>query len=187
MSFLEILLIATGLAMDAFAVSIGAGTSGQITGGRAAFRLAFHFGFFQFFMPILGWFAGIYVEPYVAFWDHWIAFGLLAFIGMRMISAGMQPIEASKKNNPSKGFTLIMLSVATSIDAFAVGFSLSLLRLQIWYPSVIIGVVTAGLSLLGLRLGNQLGKKFGKRMEIAGGLILIIIGARILVSHLLEG
>jgi putative Mn2+ efflux pump MntP len=184
MSFIEILMIAVGLAMDAFAVSLAAGTSGQAVGGRAAFRLSFHFGLFQFLMPVIGWFLGVRIAPLMASVDHWIAFGLLVFVGVRMIRAGFDPEGQTFTTDPSRGLTLVMLAIATSIDALAIGLSLAMLRVKIWYPSVVIGVVTSGLSLLGIRLGTQLGARFGKRMEIVGGAILNLIGLRILLSHL---
>jgi len=101
-----------------------------------------------------------------------------------MIHAGFDPEGQTYTSDPSRGMTLVMLSVATSIDALAIGLTLAMLQVRIWYPSVVIGVVTGGLSLVGLRLGSRLGARFGKRMEIAGGLILVLIGLRILISHL---
>ena len=184
MGFIEILMIAVGLAMDAFAVSLGAGTSGRAVGSRAAFRLSFHFGFFQFMMPVIGWFLGVRIAPAIESIDHWIAFGLLAFVGARMIHAGFDPKGQAYTTDPSRGLTLVMLAVATSIDALAIGLTLAMLQVRIWYPSVVIGIVTGGLSLVALRVGSQLGARFGKRMEIAGGLILVLIGLRILISHL---
>jgi len=185
MATVEILLIAVGLAMDASAVSMAAGASGQAHGGRAAFRLSFHFGLFQFMMPVIGWYLGSTVAPLIAGVDHWIAFGLLAFVGGRMIRAGLNRDEKSVPADPSRGITLVALSVATSIDALAIGLSLAMLGVRIWYPSVVIGVVTAGLSLLGLQLGTRLGARFGKRMEIVGGVILVVIGLRLLFSHVI--
>jgi len=181
--FVEILMIAVGLAMDAFAVSLGAGASGQAIGGRAAFRLSFHFGLFQFMMPVIGWFLGSRIVPLMSSVDHWIAFGLLAFVGARMIRSGVDPNGGMSATDPSRGFTLVMLCVATSIDALAIGLSLALLQVRIWYPSVVIGMVTSGLSLLGLRLGTRLGTRFGKHMEIVGGVILSLLGLRILLAH----
>jgi putative Mn2+ efflux pump MntP len=184
MGFIEILLIAVGLAMDAFAVSLGAGASGRAVGGRAEFRLSFHFGLFQFMMPVLGWFVGVRIAAALSSVDHWIAFGLLVFVGGRMIRSGWDADEESLAADPSRGLTLVALSVATSIDALAIGLSLGMLRVKIWYPSVVIGVVTGGLSLIGVRLGTRLGTGFGKRMEVVGGIILSLLGLRILFSHL---
>jgi manganese efflux pump family protein len=183
-SFIEVLLIALGLAMDAFAVCLGAGTSQRVSGSRSAFRLAFHFGLFQALMLVLGWLLGFTVERLIADFDHWIAFGLLAFVGARMIRSGLDPDGETHAADPSRGATLVLLSVATSIDAFAVGLSLAVLNVNIIYPAIVIGLVAAGMSLLGLLLGQRLGKAFGKRMEIVGGLILIGIGVRVLIAHL---
>jgi putative Mn2+ efflux pump MntP len=187
MSFPEILLIAIGLAMDAFAVSLGVGTTHFADSARPKFRLAWHFGLFQALMPALGWLVGVSVARFIAPFDHWIALILLSFVGARMIRSGLSKEQDSHATDPSRGGTLVMLSVATSIDAFAVGLSLAMLRVPIVYPVVVIGVVTAGLSMAGLLLGNRLGKKFGKRMEIIGGIILIAIGIRIVISHLFPG
>ncbi|MCK5099554.1 MAG: manganese efflux pump, partial [Desulfobacteraceae bacterium] len=118
--------------------------------------------------------------------DHWIAFFLLAFVGIRMIREGMDKSSAIQKKDPSRGMTMVMLSVATSIDALAVGLSLAMLDVNIWYPSIMIGVITTAMSLLAIKAGAKLGMMFGKRMEIFGGLILILIGCRILFSHLIS-
>lgn len=184
MGFIEILMIAVGLAMDAFAVSLGVGTSGRAVGGRAAFRLSFHFGLFQFMMPVMGWFLGRGIAPLISSVDDWIAFGLLVFVGVRMIRAGLDEDGEVYTTDPSRGFTLVLLAVATSIDALAIGLSLGMLQVKIWYPSVIIGVVTSGLSLFGLRVGTRLGARFGKHMEIVGGTLLSLLGLRILLLHL---
>jgi len=185
MPFLEILFIAIGLAMDAFAVSLAAAASGLAKGRRAAFRLSFHFGLFQFMMPVIGWFLGSRVARYVSAYDHWVAFGLLAFVGVRMIRAGLKEGEQDYRTDPSRGMMLVTLSVATSIDAMAIGLSLAMVRVSIWYPCVMIGVVTATLSLVAIRLGTRLGTAFGRRMEIVGGVILLLIGIRIVASHLM--
>jgi len=185
MNFFEILLIAISMSMDAFAVCLGAGTTGQAEGWRPTFRLSFHFGLFQFLMPVLGWLAGTTIEHYIADYDHWIAFSLLAFVGVRMIWSGFHPEKETQKNDPSRGWSLVVLSIATSIDALAIGLSLGVIGVTIWYPAVVIGIVTGLLSWLGLRLGNKLSEKFGERIEIVGGIVLVAIGVRILVSHLL--
>jgi len=151
---------------------------------RAIFRLSFHFGLFQFLMPVIGWFIGLHIIIYIAFIDHWIAFALLAYVGLKMIQESRNENEGAQKSNPSKGINLVLLSLATSIDALAVGLSIGVLNLDIWYPSFLIGVITAGLSLVGIQLGQKLGKRFGRRMEFIGGIILILIGLRILITHL---
>ncbi len=170
--------------MDAFAVSLGIGTTRRASLPRSIFRLSFHFGLFQFFMPILGWLAGNTIASLISQFDHWIAMGLLTFVGVRMIRSGLDPDSETYQSDPSRGGTLVMLSVATSIDAFAIGLSLAMLQVDILFPSVVIGVVTAGLSLTGLLIGHKLGTRFGKRMEILGGVILIGIGLRVLITHL---
>ena len=185
MTLLEIILLALGLAMDAFAVSVAATASGKISNKRAVFRLSFHFGLFQFMMPVIGWFAGQRIESYLSSIDHLVALGLLSFVGLRMITVALRvEREAREVVDPSKGMNLVMLSLATSIDALAVGFSLAMVRIDIWYPSVVIGLITAGMSLIGIRLGNIAGKKIGNYLAVAGGIILILIGLRIVSSHL---
>ena len=184
MTILEILLISLSMSMDAFAVCLGVGCSHRADNPRSRFRLAFHFGFFQFFMPVIGWLAGTTIVHYIAAYDHWVAFGLLGFVGIRMLLSGFNPEDDVQKNDPSRGWSLILLSLATSIDALAVGFSLGIVGIIIWYPAVVIGVVTGLVSLLGLQLGNRLGEKFGKRMEIVGGIVLVLIGVKILLQHL---
>ena len=142
MSTLTLIGIALGLAMDAFAVAIGAGL--QLCGAtpRQIFRLAWHFGLFQALMPIIGWLAGRTVSEYIAPVDHWIAFGLLAFIGGKMIYEALkEKDEDAERCDPTKGWRMVMLSIATSIDALAVGLSLALLGISIWWPALVIGVV----------------------------------------------
>jgi manganese efflux pump family protein len=185
LDFLTILLIAVGLAMDALAVSLGIGTTPYANDRRPIFRLAFHFGFFQFLFPVLGWLGGMSIQSLIASFDHWIAFGLLAFVGGRMVRSGFDADSETHSSDPSRGRMLVLLSVAVSIDALAIGLSLAVMNVNIFYPAVIIGIVTGTLSLLGLRIGSRLGQAFGKRMEIVGGLILIFIGLRVLLSHLL--
>jgi len=182
--FFDIIVIAVGLALDALAVTLGCAASGQARGPRAAFRLSFHFGLFQFLMPVVGWAVGTEVARLVSTWDHWIAFALLTFVGLRMVRAGLHLDTQNSSDDPSRGLKLMMLAVATSIDALAVGFSLAMLRVSIWYPSAIIGLVTLAISVIGFQFGTRLGTRFGKRMEIAGGVILILIGLRIITSHL---
>jgi putative Mn2+ efflux pump MntP len=180
----EIFLIALGLAMDAFAVSVGASSSGVLTNRRASIRLAFHFGLFQFLMPVAGWFAGVQVEPYISAVDHWLALVLLSIVGGRMMYEGLNEEDISFQSDPSRGRQLVILSIATSIDAFAVGLSLAILDLQIWYPAVVIGVITAALSYVGIKIGRRLHAKFGDRVSVIGGVLLIAIGLRIVADHL---
>lgn len=184
MTFFEILMIALSMAMDAFAVCLGAGTQPAATGARPTFRLAFHFGLFQFLMPLLGWLAGTTIASYIADFDHWVAFGLLAFVGVRMLWSGFSAEDEAQKTDPSRGLTMVMLSLAVSVDALAIGLMLAFLQVPIWYPAVVIGVVTGLLSWLGVCIGGRLGRIFGRQMEALGGLILLFIGVRIVMSHL---
>jgi len=184
-TFLEIVVIACGLAMDAAAVSLAAAAAGFVQDFRSAGRLAFHFGLFQFLMPVLGWAAGVKLSGYFSAVDHWIAFALLAFVGGRMLLNGFSAAEEeSIANDPSRGLTLILLSIATSIDALAIGLSLSLLQITIWYPAAMIGIITALLASIAMLIGKKASMSTGKRMEMLGGAVLIGIGLKILLEHL---
>lgn len=179
------LFIAVSLAMDAFAVSLAVAAAGQAHSLRARFRLAFHFGLFQAGMTALGYLVGSRVAGWIDGFDHWVALALLAYVGVQMVRSGLDPERECFDCDPSRGRTLVMLCVATSLDALAVGLGMAILHTPILAPAIVIGVVTLGLSAFGLRAGSGLGDRFGKRMEVVGGLILIAIGARIVVSHLL--
>ena len=180
----NLLGIATGLAMDAFAVCIVAGMTLDRVTPRHTFRLAFHFGLFQFMMPILGWLAGNSVASYIVDYDHWLAFGLLVCVGGKMLVEAWREDAPGSRADPSRGWMLVTLSVATSIDALAVGLSMAFIGVSIWVPSVVIGLAAAAFSVVGLRFGTRLGAQWGHRAEIAGGCVLILIGTRILISHL---
>ena len=179
--------IAFGLAMDAFSVAVAAGLLlGKVT-LRQSFRLSFHFGLFQFFMPILGWVGGVTVERHISAYDHWLAFFLLGYVGGKMVWESLQSEDKGFKTDPTRGVNLMVLSIATSIDAFAVGLSFGLLRVSVFQPAVVIGIIAAVMTLLGLQLGRRAGHLLGRWMETMGGLVLIAIGAKILVEHLLGG
>jgi putative Mn2+ efflux pump MntP len=184
MPFYQVILIALGLAADAFAVSVVVGSTGATRGHRSMIRLSFHFGLFQFIMPILGWLAGLSIAHYVQSFDHWIVFGLLVWIAVRMIRSAQRDDGQIIQQDPSRGMMLVILSVATSLDALAIGLSLALLQVSIWYPSVVIGVVTGAMSFIGILLGKRFSRKFGKRAAEIGGVLLILIGVRILLSHI---
>ena len=184
MDLLEILPIAFALSLDAFAVSLAAAASGKAAGRRAAFRLSFHFGLFQFLMPILGWALGSTFAPLIGRYDHWVAFTLLVLVAARMIQSGFGPVEDRRLGDPSRGWILIMLATATSIDALAVGLSLATLGVSVWYPSVVIGVVTAGMCVGAIAGARYLKKELGTRSQIAGGVILLLVAIRILATHL---
>jgi len=180
------LLIALGLAMDCFAVSLGVGTTPIPLSRRLIFRITYHFGLFQGGMTVLGWLAGSTIVNLIAGFDHWIAFVLLGWVGGRMIFSGMKNGEEDLYvEDPSRGKSLVMLSVATSIDALAVGLSLAVLQVNIWRSALAIGLTSTLLSVIGLYLGDRLSRRFGRRMEMLGGLVLNVIGIRILVTHLM--
>ncbi len=170
--------------MDAFAVALGTSLALPRLTGRHLFRLGWHFGLFQALMPIAGWLAGLTVQRWIVAIDHWIAFGLLLFIGVRMIREAIAGEEERSGTDPTRGWSLVLLSVATSIDALAVGLTLAMLGISIWFPALIIGLVAGGLTLCGMVLGRRIGAAWGPRVEIAGGVILIAIGLKILVEHL---
>jgi len=148
---------------------------------RHTFRIAFHFGLFQFLMPIIGWLAGEQLIRYIHDYDRWIAFGLLAFVGGKMLWEAWGNKESKTDSDPTRGLMLVTLSVATSIDALAVGMSMALLGVSILLPSIVIGVVTVALSALGITFGGRIGPRWQRWAEIAGGLVLILIGLKILV------
>jgi putative Mn2+ efflux pump MntP len=184
MSLWALIGIAFALAMDAFAVAIAVGSRLEKLSLRPVFRLSFHFGLFQFLMPIIGWLLGRQVERLAFSFDHWIALALLGFIGGKMIreSYSHNRREATL-SDPTRKWSLIGLAVATSIDALAVGLSLALLNVQIVNASVVIGFVAAGMTLIGMKFGRALGERFGHRMELIGGLILVAIGVNIVLNH----
>ena len=186
MKFINIFAIAVALAMDAFAVSIVTGVNLKNVSFRQAFRLSWHFGFFQAMMPVIGWCAGLSVKVYIERYDHWIAFALLAFVGIHMIKEAFDHDTSEKrKKDHTKGITLVILSIATSIDALAVGFSLSLLGVSIWTPAIVIGIVAGIFTIIGLQIGEKIGsaKQLSRYAEIIGGGVLIAIGLNILHEH----
>lgn len=170
--------------MDAFAVAIGAGIALKSRSQAPAFRLSSSFGFFQFIMPVIGWSAGLTVSTFIQDYDHWLAFLLLAAIGGKMIYDALRDGQAISSPDPTRGIPLLMLSIATSIDALAVGLSLAFLKVAIFYPSVVIGAVAFVMTWTGMAFGERLGRVFGKKVEIAGGLILLGIGIKILLEHI---
>lgn len=185
MNHATVFMIAVGLAMDACAVSISYGAAMKILRVRQALRISLAFGAFQAIMPVMGYLAGLSVVRIIENVDHWIAFGLLSFIGCKMIYESFFLEEEDKTMDADNLIALLILSIATSIDALAVGFSLSLLRVDIIEPSIIIGLVTFLVCLAGTAMGAWVGHLFEKKMELAGGLILIAIGVKILLGHLI--
>jgi putative Mn2+ efflux pump MntP len=184
MRLAELLCLALALSVDAFAVALAASASGRVAGKRAGIRLAFHFGLFQFLMPVLGWSAGATLVPRIAAFDHWVAFALLALVAIRMIRAAQRGEHSPRTGDASRGLTLVALSTAVSLDALAVGFTLALLHVSIWAPSAIIGIVAAAVSTAGILVGNNAHGRLGRIAELVGGVILLLIAVRIVVSHL---
>ena len=183
MSLFEIVLVGIGLAMDAFAVSVCKGLSMKKMNWKSAIIIALYFGIFQAIMPIIGYFLGTTFSSFVENIDHWIAFILLAFIGGNMIKESTDD-EVEKRNDKVDVKTMLILAVATSIDALAVGITFAFFKINIGLAVAIIGSITFLLSIIGVKIGNKFGDKFQNKAELTGGIILIIIGLKILLEHL---
>ena len=183
MDTISIILIAIGLSMDSFAVSVTNGLTITDLTIRKILTISFSLAIFQGLMPLLGWYAGMGIERYIQEIDHWVAFILLGIIGLRMIYEGLSKSKNDKVSELSP-ITLLAQSISTSIDSFVVGISFALLGWTILKPVLIIGVTTLVFSLFGLQVGKYLGKKVGKSATIIGGLVLIGIGIKILIEHL---
>ena len=188
MKLLEILLIALGLSMDAFAVSVASGATMKRLHLPHALKMGLFFGAFQALMPVVGWAAGLSMKNFISGWDHWIAFTLLAIVGGKMLYESFKIKEEEDcgggKTCPFDTGTLTVLAIATSIDALAVGLTFSFLQVSIVGPALMIGVVTFLLSVAGVKVGTTGGHFFEHKMEAAGGIILIGIGFKILLGHL---
>lgn len=186
MSFVVVLGMALALAMDCFAVTLGLACGSKGLTARQALRMGAAFGGFQAAMPVLGWFAGERLLGLIANFDHWVAFGLLAAIGGRMIyeSFGLSDEEKACRPDQTQGSRLLVLALATSVDALAVGLSLGVVGSGILFPAAVIGATSFAVTVAGAKLGPVVGRVVGKRAELAGGLILIGIGLKVLVEHL---
>jgi putative Mn2+ efflux pump MntP len=183
MELLAVIAIAVGLAMDTFAVSIVTGAAYKQLHIRHALRMAGFFGGFQAFMPVVGYLAGLTVRQYVSNFDHWIAFGILAAVGLKMIYESFKIKEERKTPNPANLAVVLVLAIATSIDALAVGITLSLITNAIALAVIIIGVVTFGMSFAGVYIGKKFGHFFESGIEAIGGLVLIGLGIKIVLQH----
>lgn len=183
MNTVTVLFIAFGLAMDAFAVSVTSGFTIKYLRINHALRLAAFFGSFQAIMPVIGWLAGFSLRDFISGIDHWIAFGLLSIIGIKMIFESTK-LKPDRKIDPLNVYVLLILSIATSIDALAIGLTLSILNISIVTPALIIGIITFLLSFIGVYIGDRFGHFFENKIEVVGGLILIGIGIKILIEHL---
>ena len=185
MNFIELLLIAVGLSMDAFSVSICKGLTTKKFSWRMALVCGLWFGFFQALMPIIGYFLGAQFQEMIEAYDHWIAFGLLFLIGANMIREAIWGEKEEGENNGSLDFkTMFLLAIATSIDALAVGVSFACIQVKLWSSVIIIGLTTFVFSVLGVKIGNVFGSKYEKSAGVVGGIILILIGLKILLEHL---
>ncbi|MHC1727920.1 MAG: manganese efflux pump MntP family protein [Syntrophobacteraceae bacterium] len=181
MQFLEIGLIAVALGCDAFAVGMGVGA--RFCHPRQIFRLAFHFGLFQFIMPILGWFLGRNLVGVASTWAPWIAFLLLFAIGAKMAGEslfGKHSEDSTQCADPTRGLSLVMLSLATSIDALGVGLSIGIMNMGLLFPATWIGITAGTMTWAAMKIGNRLSGKFGRWMEVAGGFILMAIAVKLL-------
>jgi putative Mn2+ efflux pump MntP len=186
LTLINITAIAIALAMDAFAVAIAAGISLKQISFRQNFRLAWHFGLFQAMMPVIGWSAGLSFRDLIVRYDHWVAFVLLVFVAQGMLREAFKTEqERSEAKDPTRGLTMVMLSVATSLDALAVGLSLSLINISIWMPAAIIGLVACTFTTFGLHLGKRLANaaRLRRWADALGGVVLIAIGLNILREH----
>lgn len=183
MNLIQIVLIGVGLSMDAFAVSVCKGLKMKKVNYRHSFIIALFFGGFQALMPLIGWFIGKQFEKYIVKFDHWIAFALLAFIGGKMLWESIK----SEGDSCHVSFSikeLFVLAIATSIDALAVGITFAFLKTNIWLSISVIGVLTFIIAFLGVLIGNRFGARYKNKAEFAGGVILILIGLKILFEHL---
>lgn len=188
MGLIELLLIAIGLSMDAFAVAVCKGLNMRKINYKHTIIIAAFFGFFQGMMPLIGWILGRQFEQYIVNFDHWIAFVLLAFIGSQMILEALKSEDDPEKCDIEQGLNLrelVMLAIATSIDALAVGITFALIPgTNIWTSIALIGTTTFIISAAGVLIGNRFGSRYKSKAEFAGGLILILMGAKILLEHL---
>ncbi|BDX38686.1 putative manganese efflux pump MntP [Tenuifilaceae bacterium CYCD] len=183
MTIFTLLILAIGLSFDTFAVSISNGIARKQIVFKEAFLIASVFGLFQALMPILGWLGGLSIKNYIIPFDHWIAFGLLCIIGLKMILESFKNDE-EKDFNPLNPKIMIMMAIATSIDALAVGVSFAIIEVNMLLAFLVIGFVTFIVAMLGMLFGKKIGDRIGRRMEILGGIILITIGVKILIEHL---
>lgn len=179
LGWFPLLMVSIALGCDAFSVALG--VAGPFRGQN--FRIAFHFGLFQGLLPLIGWAIGATVAKWIDQWDHWIAFGLLAAVGGHMLWEAFGAHDEERTTvDRSRKWSLIVLSVAVSIDAMAVGLALGVQKISPWVPCLLIGLTTGAMSLVALHLGRRLKAKFGKPAEILGGVVLIILAIKFLVD-----
>jgi putative Mn2+ efflux pump MntP len=187
LDYLTVIILAIGLSMDSFAVSISCGLEEQKISFQHALKISFSFAFFQGLLPVLGWFMGIGIKVYIEQFDHWIAFFLLVYLGGKMIFESFKDEESEKMSNIYSWKHILALSIATSIDALIVGFTYAVVSTRnIFSGAVIIGAITFFFAMLGIRIGKDVAGNFGQRVELLGGIILIGIGVKILIQHLIQ-
>jgi len=184
MGLLEIMIIAVGLSMDAFAVSITLGLSARRAKIRELFIPGIYFGFFQALMPLIGYFAGVCFADKIHSLDHWIAFVLLGLIGGKMIKESFSHEDEKVHENPFQFLKMLLLAIATSIDALAVGVTFAFFEINIFKTIIIIGLTTFCISVGGVKIGNLFGSKFRSKAEFIGGAVLVVLGIKILIEHL---
>ncbi len=188
MNIITLILIALSLSLDAFAVAVATGTTLKTLKVSFAFRytmrVALFFGLFQAIMPMIGWFAGKGIMKYIEKWDHFVILGILFIIGCKMIYESIFLKEEKKENKILSFYELFILAIATSLDALAIGISLSLLNVSIFFSAFVIGIITFIVSAIGVKIGKTLGHLFENKLAIVGGLVLIGIGIKILINHI---
>lgn len=183
MGIIELVILSIGLAMDAFAVAVCKGLSMAKMKWKNAIIIGLYFGFFQGFMPVIGYLLGVNFQEKISSIDHWIAFILLGIIGINMLKEAISK-DCEKQNDSVKFKDMIVLAIATSIDALAIGITFAFLKVNVVLAVSLIGVITFTISVAGVKIGNIFGDKYEKKAEFAGGLILILLGAKILLEHL---
>lgn len=187
MDFLSLVLAAFSLSADCFAIALSGSMSMRTISYRQVLRTSLSFGLFQFMMPIVGWLAGRTFVDHISAYDHWAAFGLLAFVGGKAIVESLRNSgDADARTDITHGFTLLTLSIATSIDALAVGLGLAMLKVNIFSASLVIGLVAFAVTASGFGLGRKAGRLVGKRAKFIGGLVLVAIGLRVLLADLTQ-
>ncbi len=184
MGIIELVLLAVGLAMDAFAVAMCKGIACRRHVGRSALVVGLYFGAFQALMPLIGYFLGKSAAQYIERYDHWIAFALLLFIGLKMLISSLEKDGDKQSSDTLAPRAMLPLAIATSIDALAVGVTFSLVDVVLWLAIGLIGVITFALSAVGVWLGSVVGARFKRLAEGVGGTVLILIGVKILLEHL---
>ena len=183
MGIIELVVLSIGLAMDAFAVAVCKGLSMSKMKWKNAIIIGLYFGFFQGFMPVIGYLLGVSFQEKISSIDHWIAFVLLGAIGINMLKEALSK-DCEKQSDSIKFKDMIVLAIATSIDALAIGITFAFLNVNIVLAVTLIGIITFVISVMGVKIGNIFGDKYEKKAEFAGGLILILLGAKILLEHL---